>query len=417
MKCTIFSVDLQDRIGGGPTTFKTKVVMRSNGQNEWTSPALFKTVCAIDVTFFPFDMQTCSLKFGSWASSSKDIRMCPENMTGISNQYVNNGEWEIIEVTSKQNVVQYRYETFDDVTVTIVIGRVYFVYCVNLIIPCFLISTMIFLGFILPPECGERIGLSITVLLAMTVFQQLTSNIFPSFDFPLLGMYYFATSVEISISLLATTVVLNFTAGKNKKMPRWMRKLLLEWTARVVLLRKTVEKSCPKPKHKKATRRGSTRVATGYKDKQTARTNAAFAAAIDETTPGNLERKDDGLVAELKNVFIISKNLDYAGLRYANSGHTSNLNGHNTSGDEIMLNNLESDGAWESESTVSFTGVLDENGEELEENELTLRHWEWIMAARVLDRALLWVSIICGIVTFLAIFLRAPRFQEILFGS
>lgn len=417
MKCTIFSVDLQDRIGGGPTTFKTKVVMRSNGQNEWASPALFKTVCALDVTFFPFDMQTCSLKFGSWASSSKDIRMCPENMTGISNQYVNNGEWEIIEVTSKQNVVQYRYETFDDVTVTIVIGREYFVYCVNLIIPCFLISTMIFLGFILPPECGERIGLSITVLLAMTVFQQLTSNIFPSFDFPLLGMYYFATSVEISISLLATTVVLNFTAGKNKKMPRWMRKLLLQWTARVVLLRKTVEKSCPKPKHKKSMRRGTKRVATVYKDKQTARTNAAFAAGIDETTPGNLERKDDGLVAELKNVFIISKNLDYAGLRYANSVQSSNLNGHNASGDEIMLNNLESDGAWESESTASFTGVLDENGEELEENELTLRHWEWIMAARVLDRALLWVSIICGIVTFLAIFLRAPRFQEILFGS
>lgn len=274
---------------------------------------------------------------------------------------------------------------------------------------------MIFLGFILPPECGERIGLSITVLLAMTVFQQLTSNIFPSFDFPLLGQYYFATSVEISISLLATTVVLNFTAGKNKKMPRWMRKLLLEWTARVVLLRKTVEKSCPKPKHKKSIRRGSKRV-TEYKGNQTSRRNAAF-AAIDETTPGNLERKDDGLVAELKNVFIISKNLDYAGLRYANSVQTTNLNGHNTNGDDVMLNNLESDGIRDSESTVPFTGVLDENGEELAEYELTLRHWEWIMAARVLDRALLWVSIICGIVTFLAIFLKAPRFQKILFRS
>ena len=161
-------------------------------------------------------------------------------------------------------------------------------------------------------------------------------------------------------------------------------------------------------------RRGSKRV-TQYKDSQTARRNGAF-AAIDETTPGNLERTDDGLVAELKNVFIISKNLDYAGLRYANSAHATTLNGH-TSGEDIMLNNLESDGVWESESTVSFTGVLDENGEELAENELTLRHWEWIMAARVLDRALLWVAIICGIVTFLAIFLKAPRFQKILFGS
>ncbi|KAJ7387053.1 hypothetical protein OS493_004017 [Desmophyllum pertusum] len=89
------NVDNQDRVGGGPTTYKTHVVMHSNGDNDWTSPALFKTVCAIDVTYFPFDMQTCSLKFGSWASGSHQLRMCPLNMTGKSNQYVDNGEWEI----------------------------------------------------------------------------------------------------------------------------------------------------------------------------------------------------------------------------------------------------------------------------------------------------------------------------------
>lgn len=416
-QCTslICSVDLQDRIGGGPTTFKTKVVIGSNGENNWTSPALFKTVCALDVTYFPFDMQTCSLKFGSWASNSKDISMCPDNMTGISDQYVHNGEWEIVEITSKRNVVQYRYEAFDDVTITVTIGRVYYVYCVNLIIPCFLISTMIFLGFILPPECGERIGLSITVLLAMTVFQQLTSNIFPSFDFPLLGQYYFATSVEISISLLATTVVLNFTARKNTKMPRWMRKFLLEWTARVVLLRKTVERSCPKPKQKRTRSVRRDKKVTEYKDNHAARRNGGL-TVVDEQTSGNVERKDDGLVTEIKKVFLISKNLDYGGMRYANSVKSPVMNGHKT-GDDIALNSIESDGTWECDSTLSFTGVLDENGEELDESELAIRHWEWIMAARVLDRALLWISIIAGIVTFFAIFLRAPRLQSLLFGS
>ena len=358
-------------------------------------------------------MQTCSLKFGSWASDSQEISMCPDNMTGLSDQYVHNGEWEIEEIKSKRNVIQYRYEAFDDVTVTITIGRVYYVYCVNFIIPCFLISTMIFLGFILPPECGERIGLSITVLLAMTVFQQLTSNIFPPFDFPLLAQYYLATSVEISISLLATTIVLNFTARKNTKLPRLMRKVLLEWTARVVFLRKTVERSCPKRKRNRSIRRGKS--VTEYKDNPAAKQNGAF-TDIEEPTSGNVKRKDDGLVTELKSVFIISKNLDYGGLRYANSVKSSDLNGHIT-GDEIMLNSLETDGACDSDSNVSFTGVLDENGEELEENELATRHWEWIMAARVLDRALLLFSIIAGIVTVLAIFGRAPRLQKLLLGS
>ena len=412
MNCSFSSVDLQDRIGGGPTTYKTNVVVQENGENHWKSPAIFKTVCAIDVTYFPFDMQTCSLKFGSWASSSQQLTMRPEKTTGKSNQYVDNGEWDIIEIEAKRNLVKYSTGAFDDVTITILIGRVYFVFCVNLIIPCFLISSMIFLGFVLPPECGERIGLSITVLLAMTVFQQLTSNIFPSFHFPLLGQYYFATSVEIGISLMATTVVLNFTARKNKKMPRWMRTLLLQWTARVVLLRKTIERSCPKPK--RSTRRRN-RV-TEYKDHKEARENGAVVydqVITNESSADNLERKDDHLVAELKNMFMISKNLDYGGLRYANSVKSARLNGLNNGHDNFSP---ESDGVWD-ESNVSFTGVLDENGEELGENELKLRQWEWIMAARVLDRALLWVSVTTGIVTFIAIFMRAPRLQAILFGS
>lgn len=396
-------------MGGGPTTYKTNVVIRSSGHNDWTSPALFKTVCAIDVTYFPFDMQTCSLKFGSWASSSKDITMIPGNTTGKSDQYVDNGEWDLVVIASKRNIVQYRYEAFDDVTVTIVIGRVYFTFCVNLIIPCFLISTMIFLGFILPPECGERIGLSITVLLAMTVFQQLTSNIFPSFDFPLLGQYYFATSVEISISLVATTIVLNFTARKNKKIPRWLRTLLLKWTARVVLLRKTVIRSCPKPNRRKSTRiRRRT-----YKENnaQGAKQNGSIAPIIlQESTADNQERKDDRLVEELKKAFVISKNLDYGGLRYAKS-----LKSHD-SGNNLTASALASEEAWQ-EGDVPFTGVHDENGEELEENELALRQWEWVMAARVLDRALLLVSIVVGIATFVCIFLRAPRMQELLLGS
>ena len=371
----------------------------------WSSPALFKTVCAIDVTYFPFDMHTCALKFGSWVSNSEEVTMVSDNRTTNSNQYVDNGEWELIKVTSKRNVVQYSIDAYDDVTVTLVMGRVYFTFCVNLIIPCFLISTMIYLGFILPPECGERIGLSITVLLAMTVFQQLTANIFPSFDFPLLGQYYFATSVEISFSILATTVVLNFTASKNKKMPRWLRTLLLKWMARVVFLRKTVERSCPKHNKRKTMKKK-----VGKNDPGARQNGSVAQMILDESTS---ERKDDRLVEELKSVFIISKNLDYGGLRYANSIKTPELNGDGS--ENIILSRPDCVETWD-DNNMPFTGVRDENGEELGETELTLRHWEWVMAARVLDRALLWVSIIMGVVTCVAIFMRAPRLQGILFG-
>ncbi|XP_067032749.1 neuronal acetylcholine receptor subunit alpha-10-like isoform X2 [Acropora muricata] len=412
------NVDVQDRVGGGPTTYKTNVVIRSNGDNEWSSPALFKTVCAIDVRYFPFDMQTCALKFGSWASSTRELTTKPGDSICKSNHYVDNGEWDLVHVTKTRNVDGYRYDAFDDVTITIVVQRQYFTFFVNLIVPCFLISSMMFLGFILPPECGERIGLSITVLLAMTVFQQLTANIFPSFDFPLLAQYYFATSVEISLSLIATTIVLNFTARTKKKIPQWLRTLLLKWIARVVFLKKTVERSHPKPRKRKRSLR-QRRARSKRKNQENDETGAAQNGNIrqitaDEFASENDRRQDDQLVEQLKSTTNRTLDLDLGVLRYVQPANSFEFN---RDGQGNSMHGYPATREIWFEENLPFTGVHDENGEELEEDELALRQWEWVMAARVLDRALLLLSIVMGIATFFAIFARAPRLQKLLFGE
>ena len=45
-------------------------------------------------------------------------------------------------------------------------------------------SSLALLTFLLPEESGEKIGLSITLVLAMTVFQQLTADSMPKFAMP-----------------------------------------------------------------------------------------------------------------------------------------------------------------------------------------------------------------------------------------
>ena len=47
-------------------TLATKATLHHDGLVEWKPPAIYKSSCEIDVEFFPFDEQTCVMKFGSW---------------------------------------------------------------------------------------------------------------------------------------------------------------------------------------------------------------------------------------------------------------------------------------------------------------------------------------------------------------
>ena len=52
--------------GNFEVTLSTKATMYHSGLIEWKPPAIYKSSCEIDVEYFPFDEQTCVLKFGSW---------------------------------------------------------------------------------------------------------------------------------------------------------------------------------------------------------------------------------------------------------------------------------------------------------------------------------------------------------------
>ncbi|XP_056142435.1 neuronal acetylcholine receptor subunit alpha-7-like [Lampris incognitus] len=214
-------------------TFKTNVLVNSSGFCEYLPPGIFISTCNVDVRWFPFDIQRCELKFGSWTFDGwlLDIQMKEADVSG----YMPNGEWDLLEVPGGRNEVFYDCcaEPYPDVTFVVTLRRRTLFYALNLLIPCVLLSSMTLLVFLLPASSGEKISLGITVLLSLTVFMLMVAEIMPatSDSVPLIGQYFASTMVIVGMSVVATVIVLQFHHHdpSSGHMPQWVQLVLLQW--------------------------------------------------------------------------------------------------------------------------------------------------------------------------------------------
>ncbi|NXM26968.1 ACHA2 protein, partial [Oxyruncus cristatus] len=194
-------------------THMTKAHLFWDGRVQWVPPAIYKSSCSIDVTFFPFDQQNCKMKFGSWTYDKAKIDL--ENMDHHVDlkDYWESGEWAIINAIGTYNSKKYDCcsEIYPDITFCFVIRRLPLFYTINLIVPCLLISCLTVLVFYLPSDCGEKITLCISVLLSLTVFLLLITEIIPSTSLviPLIGEYLLFTMIFVTLSIIITVFVLN----------------------------------------------------------------------------------------------------------------------------------------------------------------------------------------------------------------
>lgn len=154
----------------------------------WPPPTRLRSLCKIDITYFPFDSQWCYLKFGSWTYHG----MCVERILSTSycmffrfftvfqvdvtnrsdsvdlTNYVVSGEFELVRVHQKRRVVKYTCcsEPYPDLTFSIHLRRktLYYTYkivgfrkcCISLfgdcapacfqIFPCVMMSALTLIG-------------------------------------------------------------------------------------------------------------------------------------------------------------------------------------------------------------------------------------------------------------------------------
>ncbi|XP_061820499.2 neuronal acetylcholine receptor subunit alpha-3 isoform X1 [Nerophis lumbriciformis] len=221
---------------------KTKALLRYNGEVTWIPPAIFKSSCKIDVTYFPFDYQNCTMKFGSWTYDKAKIDLVLIGSTINLKDFWESGEWTIIDAPGYKHDIKYNCceEIYTDITYSLYIRRLPLFYTINMIIPCLLISFLTVLVFYLPSDCGEKITLCISVLLSLTVFLLVITETIPSTSLviPLIGEYLLFTMIFVTLSIVITVFVLNvhYRTPKTHTMPQWVRRVFLGLLPKIMFM-------------------------------------------------------------------------------------------------------------------------------------------------------------------------------------
>ncbi|XP_069924727.1 neuronal acetylcholine receptor subunit beta-3 [Oryctolagus cuniculus] len=265
----------------------TKVIVNANGTIVWTPPASYKSSCTMDVTFFPFDRQNCSMKFGSWTYDGTMVDLILIDEQVDRKDFFDNGEWEILNAKGMKGNRKAGLYSYPFITYSFVLRRLPLFYTLFLIIPCLGLSFLTVLVFYLPSDEGEKLSLSTSVLVSLTVFLLVIEEIIPSSSkvIPLIGEYLLFIMIFVTLSIIVTVFVINVhhrSSSTYHPMAPWVKSLFLQKLPKLLCMQNQVDRySFPAKEESKPAVRG--RVLHKKKQKEISDGEKVLVAFLEKT--------------------------------------------------------------------------------------------------------------------------------------
>uniref|UniRef100_A0A3B3HMS4 5-hydroxytryptamine receptor 3A-like n=1 Tax=Oryzias latipes TaxID=8090 RepID=A0A3B3HMS4_ORYLA len=201
--------------------------------------------CTLGIYTFPFDVQNCTLTFGSYLHFDTDIKMIAGStaekiLEESRSVMVTNGEWELSNVSFVISTLQMETGNYSEIHFSIILRRRPTVYVVNLLLPsCFLITVDLF-SFLLPPQNTDRSSFKMTLILGYTVFLLLMNDLLPvtGETTPLINVFFSISLALMVASQLETIFITNiqFSSHQYSTVPHWLSVLVLRYLAVVACL-------------------------------------------------------------------------------------------------------------------------------------------------------------------------------------
>ncbi|XP_053567914.1 5-hydroxytryptamine receptor 3A-like [Bombina bombina] len=213
--------------------------------------------CNLGIFNFPFDVQNCSLTFGSYMHTVRDVRLglaLPvEQILQNSLQYLEtSGEWELLRIDGNPDILKFGIDEWDIITFWVAIRRRSVLYVVNLLIPSAFLMLIDILSFYLPPHSTDRSSFKMTLLLGYTVFLLIMNDLLPSTanGTPLIGIYFSVCLALLVLSLLETVIIthiLHRGSLDRGSVPPWLKSVVLGFLASLICYHRNTPRAQPPP--------------------------------------------------------------------------------------------------------------------------------------------------------------------------
>ncbi|CAD5119463.1 DgyrCDS8069 [Dimorphilus gyrociliatus] len=215
------------------------ITVRHDGSARWQPGGVFAISCALNMNFYPFDDQKCTIELETWVYTADKVNLSNSmDVIGLDT-YIKHGEWDIIktQVSSVNRVYRYYQDQFPEVYFTLHIRRKYTFYLVYILLPCLMLSGVLLMIFLVPAESGEKVSLGVSILVAISVFLLLVAGNVPdtSDAIPIIAIYltYFMMANTIAVAMAVLVIRMHFRSADHAP-PNWLRTLILVYIARLI---------------------------------------------------------------------------------------------------------------------------------------------------------------------------------------
>ena len=178
------------------------ILVVCTGNVRWSYQEKLVAFCAVNVVNFPFDRQTCSIIFQSTIYDSSQLKLVSlYNVVRLYN-YINT-EWQISHATidEKTRYNPNHQRDFSTLQIDIELVRYSRFYVLKIILPFFIISSLAVFSFCLPTDSGEKVALTVSVLLSLTFYLQLISEHVPKTDQGLCTLTLYSNGIFLLVFL------------------------------------------------------------------------------------------------------------------------------------------------------------------------------------------------------------------------